>query len=201
MRYFVLLVFVLNLVSCGPVTGKMVSSNVSDIPIKTLAILPFNVSPDTNRLLNGISSESLIRSIKLSRYRFQRYLYIGKKNPAKHKVIFQDFMHTNELLKQKAIPEILRPDMADKLCRLLRVDAIVFGNIKLLKPMSQEQSDLINGVVGFGVAPSNKIIFDLFTYDASGNLRYQKKYIGRGNVEDEKIVNKMMKKISNTFPF
>ncbi len=82
---------------------------------------------------------------------------------------------------------------------MLGVDAVVFGDVHLVKPMSQEESNIINGIVGFGVAPSNKVKLELSIYDAESNLRWSQIYIGRGNVEDEEIIKAVMKKVSKRF--
>ncbi len=94
------------LASCGGVIKKNINIDASDYPIKSIAILPFRVSADTNKLMTGVTAESILRAAKISRYRFQRYLYISFLYKSwKNKLSFQNFMSTNDLLKKADLYE------------------------------------------------------------------------------------------------
>ena len=65
MRFFKFLVFVLVIqlvFGCGPTIYKAENFEASRNKIKTLAILPFNVSIDSKRLPKGITIETLKES-------------------------------------------------------------------------------------------------------------------------------------------
>ncbi len=202
MKFIKILSLVIVLGSCGPVVKKNIEATTYDYPLKSIAILPFSVFADTNRLRTGITPENIARAAEMGRYRFQRHLYASfLKKPRKNKLWFQNFMETNKLLKKAGLYEDFSEKIKSQLCALLGVDAVIYGQMNIFKPMYQDNARIINGIVGLGVAASNKMELELRIYDANNNLRWKKMYKIRGDVGDDKMVEVLLSKVPKSFPF
>ncbi len=202
MRYVLFIITIVGLASCATPFKKGVITESPTSAIKEIAILPFNVSPDTNRLLNGVTAESILKAAKMSRYRFQKYLYIWfTKNQNRYNVTFQEFNTTNDRLKKAGIYNSVERKIKQEIWSLLDVDAIVFGDMHLVKTMSKEGTDMINGIVGLPVATSNKINLEISIYGSTGRLKWKQMYQGRGTLGDESLIDHLMKRVSKSIWF
>jgi hypothetical protein len=193
----ILLVFFL----CLHFTAKCIIAGPIDTTIKTVAILPFNVTIDTSHLLNGVNAENLLRAAKFSRYRYQQYLYIWLiKKPWKYNVTFQNIIETREIINRSGITDSIEIKTKAQLCSLLGVDAVLYGKIYMTKPHSQESANIINGITGLPLSASNKIDLELTIYDFKGTITWKETQHVRGDVGQENMIEYAMKRISKTFP-
>ena len=98
---FFLMIF---FVSCGPTIYKATNFESSKATVKTIAILPFNVSIDSNRLPKGTTIETLKESQEKTGYDMQSTSYTWFLQRQKDYIIsFQDIDKTNSLLSAKTL--------------------------------------------------------------------------------------------------
>jgi hypothetical protein len=192
------------LVSCGPTIYKSNNFESSKKTVKTLALLPFNVSIDSKRLPKGITIETLKESQEKTGYDIQNKAYTWLLHRQKdYSVTFQDVDRTNALLKKANISfdNIALQDKAD-LCKLLGVDGIISGKAIMSKPMSEGAAVAVGLLVG-AWGSTNKTTATLSVHDASGNLLWKYDYDASGSVgsSSESLAGSLMKNASKKFPY
>ena len=186
---------------CGYSLVSKANAHDQDTAIKTIAILPFSVSIDTTNLPNGVTEDGLIRAGQIDRHRFQQALFIWFiKKPKRYSVSFQEIMTTNDLLKQTGLMD--SADMQKpQLCAALGVDAVITGNVKMIKHSQTLGSSVTKGFIGVPLSSDNKIQMELNLYDASGNILWKRTYTDRGDVSPDELIDRLLKRAYETFPY
>lgn len=168
--------------------------------VTTIAVLPFNVSADTNNLSAGVLSEDVVRSENISRYRFQQNLYIRfLKKAARLKIIFQDVSKTNDLLKDSLISDSINVRTKEQLCNTLGVDAVMLGDVQILLPKAKLSSAAIKGVTRLGIGTSKTVKLQLTLYGSAGNVLWQKTYDDSSHSSPDVIIDRLMRRASKDF--
>lgn len=192
------------LTACGPTIYKAANFDNSKTTVKTLAILPFNVSIDSKRLPKGTTIETLKESQEKTGYDIQGNSYTWFLQRQKdYTVNFQDIDKTNALLRKANVTfdNIALQDKAD-LCKTLGVDAIISGKAAMSKPMSEGAAVAVGLLVGAWGA-TNKTTTSLTIHDAAGALLWKYDYDASGTVgtSAESLTKALMKNASKKFPY
>lgn len=168
-----------------------------------IAILPFTVFIDTTNLPSDINEAGVLRRSDMNRYRFQRALhtwFIKKKG--KYALLFQDVVTTNLLLKQAGLTDSINTYTINKLCSILGVDAVIFGNVYVTHQRETVGREVMRQVVGIDVGPNSKILINLNLYNSSGNIGWSKKYNDyRATITPDAIIDRFLRKEYKTFPY
>ncbi len=190
--------------SCGPKIYKSDNFETSKATVKTLAILPFTVTIDTKRLPKGTTMETLKESEQKTGYDVQGNSYSWfLKRSKDYTVSFQDIDRTNSLLKKAGISydDISLQDKGE-LCKLLGVDAVISGRIRMSKPMS-EGAAVVVGLLAGAWGATNKTTTSLTIHDGKSGLLWKYDYDASGSVGSsaERLTSALMKNASKKFPY
>ncbi|MFN5931428.1 MAG: hypothetical protein ACK42F_07550, partial [Sphingobacteriales bacterium] len=96
---------------------------------KTVAILPFNVVISYKKMPMGMTLDMVKENERQESTQMQQgmYTYLLRKSND-YSVTFQDVDRTNALLKKAGVFETLGDIMADSICKILNVDAVIKCN-------------------------------------------------------------------------
>ncbi|MEO8710558.1 MAG: hypothetical protein ABI405_00475 [Parafilimonas sp.] len=204
MKKFLVIILLPVFTACGPKIYKSATFDSSKEAIKTLAILPFDVSIDTKRLPKGTTIETLKESQEKTGYDIQSHAYswlLHRQND--YTVTFQDADRTNALLKKANInyDDIALQDKAD-LCKILGVDGIISGKAMLSRPMSEGAAIATELLIG-AWGSTNKATTTLTIHDTSGNLLWKYDYEANGSLGStaDKLTDNLMRNASKKFPY
>jgi hypothetical protein len=191
--------------SCGPKIYKAGNFENSRNSIKTVAILPFLVTIDSKRLPKGVTIETL-RALEEKRgYNMQcsAYTWLLKRQNA-YTATFQDVDKTNDLLQKSNIPcdSLLLKDKGE-ICRLLNVDAVIFGKAISSKPTSEGVAITTILVLGSAGTTTNKTIVTLSIHNSNNELLWKYDYAAAGGYgsSPKELTNALMKNASRKFPY
>lgn len=198
------IIFLATLISCGPTIYKASNFESSKATIKTLAILPFNVSIDSKRLPKGTTIETLKESQEKTGYDIQNNAYTWFIQRQKdYSINFQDVDKTNALLKKNNISyeDIALQDKSE-LCKFLGVDGIISGKATMSKPMSEGAAVAVGLLIG-AWGSTNKTTTTLTIHDTQGGLLWKYDYDASGSVGSsaESLTKALMKNASKKFPY
>lgn len=174
-------------------------------PNQVIAILPFDVTVQFNRLPKNVTLEQIKQNEFDLGFVFQNQLYnrFLRKNH-QFMVNFQDIDKTNMLLKRNKIDLYhLNEYSPDELARLLEVDAIVSGKVITSKPMSTGAAIAV-GILFDAWGPTNATDVTVSLHDGedSGLLwRFNHVYTGSVGSSPEQLTKAMMNPISRKFPY
>jgi hypothetical protein len=190
--------------SCGPTIYKASNFENSKNTVKTLAILPFNISIDSKRLPKGTTIETLKESEEKTGYDIQSNAYTWLLQRQKnYSTTFQDIDKTNALIKKANITydNIALQDKGE-LCKMLGVDGIISGKATMSKPMSEGAAVAVGLLVGAWGA-TNKTTTSLTIHDTKGSLLWKYDYEASGSVGSsaESLAKALMKNASKKFPY
>jgi hypothetical protein len=201
---FALFTFVRVLFSCGPTIYKAGSLDESKAVIKTIAILPLQVTFDNKRLPKGIKPETLKESQINTGYSIQSNAYSWLlKRKKRYTTEFQDIDKTNSIIKKAYLTydDIVMHDKGD-LCKLLGVDAVISGNAVMSKPMSEGAAVAVGLLIGYwGSTNSTDITLNL--HDTKSDLLWKYDYSANGTVGSSTpgLTKALMRNASKKFPF
>ncbi len=174
------------------------TANPIDTIIKTIAILPFTIAMDTTNLPNGVTDNSVIRTSDINSYRFQRALHTWfMKKRLKYKHVFQDISVSNDLLNKYG--DSVYGLSRQKLCTLLGVDAIIYGNVSTVNGRETVGHEVMSQF-GLDFGYGNKIKIELNLYNFFGTVLWKQAYQGSWASSPDKLIDKFMKKYSKSFP-
>jgi hypothetical protein len=171
---------------------------------KTVAILPFKVSISYKKLPKGATVESIKENEKQESIQMQdgMYTYLLRKADD-YSVSFQDVGRTNALLKKAGIFDSYDELLADSICKLLKVDAIIKSNWNYAKTGSE--AGAIATAVLLGVSkPTGSGQLVMQVYDSkSGELAWRlSKEMNEGAFSSANLLmERMMRKVGRLFPF
>jgi hypothetical protein len=192
--------------------------------VKTLAILPFNISIEGKRLPKGTTIKTLKEFQEKTGYDMQIKAYTSlMQKQEDYTITFQDIDTTNAFLKMENISfdNIAFRDKAE-LCKMLGVDGIISGNATMSRPMSDAAAVAVGvaTTVGVNVAvnvatlglfgnsmpgiwgKTYKITTDLTIHDKSGTLLWKCDDKASGTLRNSELVTKgLMDIAAKKFPY
>lgn len=172
---------------------------------KTIAILPFDVHVQYNKLPKGVTVEQIKENEDELAFVFQNQMYTRfLRKAGQFPVQFQDVDRTNMLLERNKIDvQDLGEYSKDELARLLEVDEIISGKVITTKPMSTGAA-LVVGVLFnvWGATNTADVTVSLHS-GTNSNLLWKFNHVYSGSVgsSPEQLTNQMMKPISRKFPY
>jgi len=182
------------------------SSNLKNLikTAKIVAILPFEADISYKKMPKGVSVENIKEEEKALSTQLQEGMFTFLLRKSKdYTVSFQDVSRTNALLKKAGIYESLDLVLADSICKILGVDAIIRSKWTYEKTGS-EAGALISAFafgVGKGVA-SGTLILQLYgANDGELNWRFYKEMNESAFSSANELMERMMRKIGRNFPF
>ncbi len=176
---------------------------------KAIAIMPFEtVVSLRKKQMKKMTTEDLKRLEKQEGKSIQIAMYswfLKRKKRGKLKTIeVQDPKKTTALLKKKDITQDNMSDYTpEELAQILGVDAIISGNYKTSKPMSEGASVALGLLVGFW-GSTNSATVNMSVHNAEDGVllwNYNKKVKGSIGSSPEDLINKLMRKASRRLSY
>ena len=171
---------------------------------KTVAILPFKVSISYKRMPKNVTLEQIKNNEKAESGQMQEgmYTYLLRKSKD-YSVSFQEVERTNALLKKAGVFESFDEVLADSLCKILGVDAIIKSSWSYQKTGSEGAA--IATAVLFGVATntgSGQLVMQINRASDGGMMWRMAKEMNEGAFSSANILmERMMRKVGRVFPF
>lgn len=172
--------------------------------IKQLAILPFDVTVNKNRMPNGMKADFMKKAKRMGGFNMQKNTYTWFfKRRRSYTVEIQDVNLTNDLLQKNHITiEQLQTIGKRELCRLLNVDGIISGRAELTKLMSDMGAETVYDLTGF-VGMNNKASTSLTIHNTNNELLWQFDYrtSGTSGSTTADMIGEVMVKAAKRFPY
>jgi hypothetical protein len=171
---------------------------------KTVAIIPFKVSISFKRTPKSISLEQIKDNEKAESVQMQEgmYTYLLRKSKD-YTVSFQEVDRTNALLKKAGVFETVNEILADSLCKILGVDAVIKSSWSYQKTGSQAAA--IATVYLFGVSTntgSGQLVMQINRASDGGMMWRMAKEMNEGAFSSANVLmERMMRKVGRIFPF
>ena len=176
---------------------------------KTIAIIPFNAQVELRKKqMEKMSKEDLIRleknegkSIQLAMYSW----FLKRKKRGKLTTIeIQNPKRTTALLKKQNITQDNLNDYTpEELAKILNVDAIISGDYKTNKPMSEGASVALGLLIGFW-GTTNSATINMSVYNGKDGVllwNYNKKVRGSIGSSPDDLINRLMRKASRRLSY
>lgn len=170
---------------------------------QTIAIAPPTVAIAAGR---RIESEAIKEQQRTSSLNFQKEIHawmLKRKGQGRITPEIQDIETTNARLKQAGYPD--KPIAPSEMAELLGVDGVISSNFSLSKPMS-EGAAIATGILlknaYFG--PTNEVVVSVSIHDKLAKKliwNYDHKYSGSLGSTPERLVDRLMKKLSKKMPY
>jgi hypothetical protein len=171
---------------------------------KTVAILPFKVSISYKKVPKDVSLEQIKDNEKAESVQMQQgmYTYLLRKSKD-YSVSFQEVDRTNALLKKAGVFENVDEILADSLCKMLGVDAVIKSSWSYQKTGSQGAA--IATALLFGVATntgSGQLVMQINRAKDGGMMWRMAKEMNEGAFSSaNELMERMMRKVGRVFPF
>jgi len=171
---------------------------------KTVAILPYKANISYKKMPKGVTVENIKEEEKVASIQMQEgmYTYLLRKSKD-YSVSFQDVSRTNALLKKAGIYDNLDEVLADSVCKVLGVDAIVKSTWTYEKTGSE--AGAIISTLAFGVAKgvaSGSLVLQLYgAKDGELAWRFYKEMNESAWSNANEMMERIMRKIGRNFPF
>jgi hypothetical protein len=171
---------------------------------KTVAILPFKVSISYKKVPKDVSLEQIKDNEKAESVQMQQgmYTYLLRKSKD-YTVSFQEVDRTNALLKKAGLFDNVDEILADSLCKILGVDAIIKSSWSYQKTGSQGAA--IATALLFGVATntgSGQLVMQINRSKDGGMMWRMAKEMNEGAFSSaNELMERMMRKVGRVFPF
>lgn len=197
---FIILLFFFS--SCFNSPNK--SKPISKLLRKRVAVLPFQIHTAIGELPKGVKIEminkkeqekSTIVQLHLYRYMLREYAKSSRK------VKLQHFNDTNKILKDRGLEyDDIFNLPKNKLARILKVDALVYGNLYQSKKRLQ-----LDGQEDFKNKVNNSIATVVYVYgrNKKDKLLWKDERLGSGFPSDyaPEVVKNLLRKTAKEFPF
>jgi hypothetical protein len=206
------LTFALALLIINTVATAQASKQIYESPnlpallgrAKKVAILPFTVNISYKKMPKGANPELIKEDEKKESIQMQQGMYTFLLRKAeKYSVSFQDVDKTVALLKQAGAFDKCNDMLADSLCKILGVDAIIKSSWSYQKTGSE--AGAIASAVILGISKptgSGQLVMQI--YDAKdGELAWRMaKEMNEGAFSSaNELMERMMRKVGRNFPF
>jgi hypothetical protein len=171
---------------------------------KTVAILPFKVSISYKRMPKNVTLDQIKNNEKAESGQMQEgmYTYLLRKSKD-YSVSFQEVERTNALLKKAGVFESVDEVLADSLCKILGVDAVIKSSWSYQKTGSEGAA--IATALLFGVATntgSGQLVMQINRAKDGGMMWRMAKEMNEGAFSSANILmERMMRKVGRVFPF
>ncbi len=171
---------------------------------KTVAILPFKVSISYKRMPKNVTLDQIKNNEKAESGQMQEgmYTYLLRKSKD-YSVSFQEVERTNALLKKAGVFESFDEVLADSLCKILGVDAVIKSSWSYQKTGSEGAA--IATALLFGVATntgSGQLVMQINRAKDGGMMWRMAKEMNEGAFSSANILmERMMRKVGRVFPF
>ena len=171
---------------------------------KTVAIIPFKVSISFKRTPKSISLEQIKDNEKAESVQMQEgmYTYLLRKSKD-YTVSFQEVDRTNALLKKAGVFETVNEILADSLCKILGVDAVIKSSWSYQKTGSQAAA--IATVFLLGVSTNTgtgQLVMQINRASDGGMMWRLAKEMNEGAFSSANLLmERMMRKVGRIFPF
>lgn len=172
---------------------------------KSIAILPFDVKVQYNRLPKNVTLEQIHENEQELAFVLQQQMYTRflQKNH-QFPVSFQDVDMTNMMLRRNNVSiEELGEFSKDELARLLEVDEVISGNVITTRPMSTGAA-LALGILFnvWGATNQADVTVSLHNGNDSKLLwKFNHVYSGSVGSSPDQLTKAMMKPIARKFPY
>ena len=171
---------------------------------KTVAILPFKVSISYKKVPKGVSLDQIKDNEKAESIQMQQgmYTYLLRKSKD-YSVSFQEVDRTNALLKKAGVFENVDEILADSLCKLLGVDAIVKSSWSYQKTGTQGAAIATALIFGFASSTgSGQLVMQINRAKDGGMMWRMAKEMNEGAFSSaNELMERMMRKVGRVFPF
>jgi hypothetical protein len=182
----------------SPVLNDLLSS------AKTVAILPFKVSISYKKMPKGLTMEAVKENERQESFQMQQgmYTYLLRKADD-FTVKFQDVDRTNALLKKAGIFDNLDDVMADSLCNILKVDAIIKSNWSYAKTGSEAGAIASAMLLGVSKGTGSGQLVMQINGAKDGEMAWRmSKEMNEGAFSSaNELMERMMRKVGRVFPF
>jgi hypothetical protein len=171
---------------------------------KTVAILPYKANISYKKMPKGVTVENIKEEEKVASTQMQEgmYTYLLRKSKD-YSVSFQDIGRTNALLKKAGIYDNLDEVLADSICKVLGVDAVIKSTWTYEKTGSE--AGAIISTLAFGVAKgvaSGSLVLQLYgAKDGELAWRFYKEMNESAFSSASILMERMMRKVGRNFPF
>lgn len=175
-----------------------------------IALVPFNVSINPEKRAKHVTAKDIADLEEEQSKTFQRALYsqlLNKQQRSEYTVEIQDIDETNYLLKHHFDSKAIKPDLSTitkvELCEILKVDAVISGNMTLAKPMrpfTAIASYLLLGLVG----STNQAFVNISIHEGThGKLLWHYDHAASGGLgsSPEGVAKSLMWDIAWQFPY
>jgi hypothetical protein len=174
---------------------------------KTIAILPFTVTIDTNRLPKNTTIEMVKASQKDEALEFQKQLYsrfLQRAQGGEYTIGFQDVDQTNALLLKAGVnPDSLLGHTKDEIAKVLGVDALVSGTVHQSQPTSTGAAVAQTLLIGFSGSTQRVDINMSLHNGTDGALLWSYDHTDKGGLANsvEAMTKSLLKKVAGNFPY
>ena len=174
------------------------------VTAKTVAILPYKANISYKKMPKGVTVENIKEEEKVASIQMQEgmYTYLLRKSND-YSVSFQDVSRTNALLKKAGIFDNLDEVLADSICKVLGVDAVLKSTWTYEKTGSE--AGAIISTLAFGVAKgvaSGSLVLQLYgAKDGELAWRFYKEMNESAFSSACQLMERMMRKVGRNFPF
>lgn len=171
---------------------------------KTVAILPFKVSISYKKVPKGVSLDQIKDNEKAESIQMQQgmYTYLLRKSKD-YSVSFQEVDRTNALLKKAGVFDNVDEILADSLCKMLGVDAIVKSSWSYQKTGTQGAAIATALIFGFASSTgSGQLVMQINRAKDGGMMWRMAKEMNEGAFSSaNELMERMMRKVGRVFPF
>ncbi len=174
---------------------------------KTIAILPFKVTIDKNKLPKNVTLEMVAASEKEESVEFQKQLYarfLQRAQEDQYRVGFQDVDQTNALLARSGISlDSLSLRTKDEIAKALGVDALVSGTVHQAQPTSTGLAVAQTFLLGFS-GHTQRVDINMTVHNgADGTLLWSYDHTDKGGLMDsvEGMTKSVLKEVAGNFPY
>lgn len=189
-------------------TGKQIfkSPNLDQViaTAKTVAILPFNVNISYKKMPKGMTIDMVKEDERKESTQMQQgmYTYLLRKSND-YSVTFQDVDRTNALLKKAGVFDNLGDIMADSLCEILKVDAVIKCNWSYAKTGSEAGAIASALLLGVGKGTGSGQLVMQINQAKEGEMVWRmSKEMNEGAFSSaNELMERMMRKVGRVFPF
>jgi hypothetical protein len=164
---------------------------------KSVAILPFLVTPDVRKVGNKATTEQVDERAKADGYKMQKFFYDKLLQKANYTVSFQDIEQTNDILKKNFISYTkLDRTSKDEIAKILKVDGVIYVKVVIRKLGTYTDAILSNAPTE--EAEVNISIFD--DKDAEAMWAHRERIMGQ-MMNSDALVKMVLRYISRNFPY
>ena len=199
---------VLLFASCGPKIYQSASFDNALTKHKTVAILPAEVSISLRpNEAKKMTPEQMEENARKTGYDIQDKMvswFLRRSDKMNYTVTFQDLNKTNSKLKEAGIAynDLKNKDRAE-LAKILGVDAVIQGRMKMEKPMSDGAAVAVGVLLGAWGSTNNVETTININDGKTGDLLWKYDYSASGSLGSSttKLVDALMRNASKKFPY